>query len=113
MNSDAWSNVAARMHEAWQFTKDFLLLLEKQFNVKPILYTNRDFYKNYFANEADFKPYCFWIAHYHVANLSMPDDSKWHFWQHSDRGSVNGINEPVDFNVFYGDSAALRRMCVP
>lgn len=96
-----------------KYTKDFLILLEKQFRVKPIIYTNRDFYKNHFANQPDFKPYCFWIAHYHVTKLTMPDDSKWHFWQHSDRGNVNGINEPVDFNVFYGDSAALRRMCVP
>lgn len=96
-----------------RYTKEFLAILEKHYKVKPILYTNRDFYKNHFANEADFKPYCFWIAHYHVAKLTMPDDSKWHFWQHSDRGSVNGINEPVDFNVFYGDSATLRRMCMP
>ena len=96
-----------------QFTKTYLQILEKQYNVRPIVYTNRDFYKNYFANEADFKPYCFWIAHYYVTDLQMPDDSRWHFWQHSDRGTVNGINEPVDFNVFYGDSAALRRLCVP
>ncbi len=96
-----------------KFTKDFLLLLEKKSGVKPIVYTNRDFYKNHFANEADFKPYCFWIAHYHVADLNMPDDSKWHFWQHSDKGTVNGINQPVDFNVFYSDSATLRRLCIP
>lgn len=96
-----------------KYTKDFLVLLESRLKVKPIVYTNRDFYKNYFANEANFKPYCFWIAHYYVADLKMPDDSKWHFWQHSDQGTVNGINEPVDFNVFYGDSVALRRLCLP
>ncbi len=94
-------------------TKDFLAAVEQNFAVKPIVYTNRDFYKNYFADQPEFKPYCFWIAHYYVTNLEMPDDSKWHFWQHSDRGTVNGINEPVDFNVFYGDSATLRRLCVP
>jgi lysozyme len=43
----------------------------------------------------------------------MPGSEDWHFWQHSDRGNVNGINERVDFNVFNGDSAALRRICVP
>ncbi len=96
-----------------KFTKDFLVLLQQQTGAKPIVYTNRDFYKNHFADQPEFKPYCFWIAHYHVADLSMPDDSKWHFWQHSDRGAVNGINEPVDFNVFYGDSLTLRRMCIP
>lgn len=96
-----------------KYTKDFLALVQQQTGVKPMVYTNRDFYKNHFADQPDFKPYCFWIAHYHVAELNMPDDSKWHFWQHSDRGSVNGINEPVDFNVFYGDSLTLRRLCIP
>lgn len=94
-------------------TKTFMDILEKHYGVKPILYTNRDFYKRYFADQPDFKPYILWIAHYHVEELSMPDDAKWHFWQHSDEGHVNGINEKVDFNVFYGDSAALRRICVP
>ncbi|HND87798.1 MAG TPA: GH25 family lysozyme, partial [Saprospiraceae bacterium] len=95
------------------YTKEFLNLLEKHYRVRPILYTNRDFYKQYFAGQEDFKGYRFWIAHYHVADFDMPDDEEWHFWQHSDRGNVNGINELVDFNVFNGDSAALRRLCLP
>jgi lysozyme len=96
-----------------RYTKEFMNLLEKHYKIKPILYTNRDFYKQYFANEPDFKPYILWIAHYHVSELTMPDDAKWHFWQHSDKGTVNGINEKVDFNVFNGDSAAFRRLCLP
>jgi lysozyme len=94
-------------------TKTFMDILERHYGVKPILYTNRDFYKRYFADEPDFKPYILWIAHYNVNELSLPDNANWHFWQHSDEGRVNGINEKVDFNVFYGDSADLRRICVP
>ncbi|MCC6282078.1 MAG: glycoside hydrolase family 25 protein [Saprospiraceae bacterium] len=94
-------------------TKDFLNILEKHYKVRPILYTNRDFYKNYFSDHEDFKNYRFWIAHYHVSDFDMPGDEKWHFWQHSDRGNINGINERVDFNVFNGDSVALRKLCVP
>ncbi len=30
------------------------------------------------------------------------DGMAWRFWQHSDRGQVDGINGPVDFNVFNG-----------
>ncbi len=96
-----------------KYTKEFLNLLEKQYNVRPILYTNRDFYKRYFANHEDFKGYRFWIAHFHVTSFDMPGDENWHFWQHSDRGNVSGINERVDFNVFNGDSAALRKLCIP
>jgi len=96
-----------------RYTKEFLNILEKYYKVRPILYTNRDFYKINFADEEDFKNYLFWIAHYHVSDFDMPGDEDWHFWQHSDRGNVNGINERVDFNVFNGDSAALRKLCVP
>jgi len=96
-----------------KYTKEFLELLEKHYQVRPILYTNRDFYKNYFADNEAFKGYRFWIAHYHVSDFDMPGDEAWHFWQHSDRGNVNGINERVDFNVFNGDSVALRKLCLP
>jgi lysozyme len=96
-----------------KYTKEFALILERHYRIKPIIYTNRDFYKKYFADEADFKPYILWIAHYHVNELNMPDSSKWHFWQHSDRGQVNGINEKVDFNVFNGTLTELKQLCVP
>ncbi len=96
-----------------RYTKEFLALIEKYYKIRPILYTNKDFYKRFFADNEDFKGYRFWIAHYYVTDFDMPDDQKWHFWQHSDRGNVNGINEQVDFNVFNGDSAELRALCVP
>jgi lysozyme len=96
-----------------KYTREFLQILEKHYKVRPILYTNRDFYKNHFADQPDFANYRFWIAHYHVADLKLPGENDWHFWQHSDRGNVNGINERVDFNVFNGDSAALRKLCLP
>lgn len=96
-----------------KYTKECLVLLEKHYKTRPILYTNRDFYKNYFADQEAFKGYRFWIAHYHVADFDMPGDEDWHFWQHSDRGNVNGINEKVDFNVFNGDSLELRKLCLP
>jgi lysozyme len=95
------------------YTKEFLTLLEKYYKVRPILYTNKDFYKKYFVDEDEFKGYRFWIAHYHVADLNMPGEEDWHFWQHSDRGNVTGITERVDFNVFNGDSVALRKLCLP
>lgn len=94
-------------------TKMFMDLLQKHYGVKPILYTNRDFYKNHFANEPDFEAYPRWIAHYRTNRLSLPDDSDWQFWQHNDEGRVNGINEPVDFNVFQGNLSELKKLCVP
>jgi lysozyme len=94
-------------------TKAFLTLLERHYGVKPILYTYKDFYKNHFADQPEFKGYRLWIAHFHVTSLNMPGSADWHFWQHSDRGSVSGINARVDFNVFNGELSDLQRLCVP
>lgn len=96
-----------------RYTLECIKILEKYYKIKPILYTNRDFYKNYFVGNEDFKGYRFWIAHYYVTDFDMPGDAEWHFWQHSDRGNVNGINERVDFNVFNGDSTDLKKLCLP
>jgi len=96
-----------------KYLKMFLDALHRHYGVRPIVYTNRDFYKNYFAHQADFKPYVFWIAHYYVEELRLPDGAAWHFWQHSDRGRIAGIAGRVDFNVFKGDSTALRELCLP
>ncbi len=96
-----------------KYLKVFLDSLQRHYGVRPIIYTHRDFYKRHFANQPAFKPYAFWIAHYYVGELSMPDDADWHFWQHNDQGSIRGIEGRVDFNVFRGDSAALRKLCLP
>lgn len=93
-----------------RYTLRFLQLLERRYGVRPILYTNRDFYRQHFAGVTDFERYPLWIAHYYVEALSLPDDRRWHFWQHNDGGRVNGIRYATDFNVFNGDSVALRRL---
>ena len=90
--------------------KRWLETAETYYNVKPIIYTNVDFYKRHLGSEFDNYP--LWVAHYYQP-IQPRINRGWIFWQHSDRGNVNGINEPVDFNVFYGDEAALRRLCIP
>lgn len=81
--------------------------VEKNYGIKPIIYTNIDFYEKYF--QQGFEEYPLWIAHY-----LQPDKpriiNKWVFWQHSENGRVNGIKAPVDFNVFYGDSADFNQL---
>ena len=66
------------------------------------------FYKAYLKD--DFAKYPFWIAHY--GQLYRPRiDNKWHFWQYSCEGNVNGIKANVDFNVFNGSKADLEALC--
>lgn len=91
----------------------FMQALEKHYRVKPILYTNLDFYKTYFADDPAFAGFPRWIAHYRTPRLVMPGDIGWHFWQHNDNGRVNGINADVDFNVFNGSLQDLNKLAIP
>ncbi len=89
--------------------KEWLDIVENHYGVKPIIYTNVDFYKRNLGNEFDSYP--LWVAHYY--QLQQPRiDRGWVFWQHSDIGLVNGINGKVDFNVFNGDSTAFRNLLI-
>ncbi len=84
--------------------------IEGYYGVKPIVYTNADFYKNYLQGYLD--DYPLWVAHYlqpHQPRITRD----WAFWQHSESGTVAGIYGKVDFNVFNGDSVAFRSLLIP
>lgn len=90
--------------------KDWLDVVENYYAVKPIIYTNVEFYEKYLKGYFD--EYPLWVAHY--VQPSKPRISRnWIFWQHSEQGRVNGIVSKVDFNVFNGDSREFRSLLVP
>ncbi|KIC92066.1 glycoside hydrolase family 25 protein [Flavihumibacter sp. ZG627] len=81
--------------------KAFLNRLEAHYGVKPIIYTNVEFYNKFL--KGDFDNYPLWVAHY--LRKDRPRIARnWAFWQYSETGNVNGIRGKVDFNVFNGDS---------
>ncbi len=89
--------------------KKWLEIVENHYQVKPIIYTNIDFYKRNLGSEFDNYP--LWVAHYF--QLAQPRISRsWIFWQHSDQGRVNGIVSKVDFNVFSGDSLEFKNLLI-
>ncbi len=88
---------------------DWLLAVEAHYHVKPIIYTNTFFYKNYLGKKFD--QYPLWVAHYLVKDKPTIDRD-WIFWQHNETGQVNGINAYVDFNVFNGDSTAFKKLLI-
>lgn len=90
--------------------KEWLDIVENHYKVKPIIYTNVDFYKQNLGEEFD--DYPLWVAHYYEQRQPRIKRD-WHFWQHSDRGRVSGITQPVDFNVFRGDSADFKELLIP
>lgn len=90
-----------------QRVKAWLYATELAYGVRPIIYTNVDFYKKYLAGEFD--DYPLWAAHYLQPNEPRINRS-WHFWQHSEKGKASGIAANVDFNVFNGDSTEFAEL---
>ena len=89
--------------------KKWLDVAENYYHVKPVIYTNVDFYNHYLGTEFD--EYPLWVAHYYQP-LQPRINRGWIFWQHSDGGRVNGILSKVDFNVFGGDSLEFKKILI-
>lgn len=87
----------------------FLNRLERHYGMKPIIYTSYK-YKKHYLDTPEFAGYPLWIAHYYVDTLSYA--GSWQFWQHTDYGTVPGIENSVDLNVFNGTLDELQRYLV-
>lgn len=89
--------------------RKWLETVEQHYGVKPIIYTNVDFYKQRLGG--DFDEYRLWIAHYYQPGRPRIQRD-WLFWQHSEEGRVNGILSKVDFNIFNGDSTDFKALLI-
>lgn len=88
--------------------KIFITLLEKEYGVKPIIYTGYRFFHNHLQGAA-YQNYPFWVAHYGKKDLSFREH--WKFWQFTCKGRVKGIRGAVDLNVFKGGMYELNQLC--
>jgi len=89
--------------------KKWLETVENYYHVKPIIYTNIEFYNRRLGS--DFDQYPLWVAHYYQPHQPKIK-REWIFWQHTDEGRVNGILPKVDFDVFSGDSLEFKNILV-
>lgn len=105
---DVENTFGASKPDLQQRVADWLLMAEKKYKTRPIIYTNVDFYNLYLAGKFD--DYPLWVAHYLVHD--RPRIENWIFWQHNESGRVDGIEPAVDFNVFNGDSTSFQQMLV-
>lgn len=88
----------------------WLKTVEAATGIRPMIYTNLDYYKRYISG--NFAGYPIWIASYNnVRGVSLPDKRQWWFWQFSDQARCNGASERVDLNVFIGNEAQLAAIC--
>ena len=72
-----------------------LELMEREYGVKPIIYTSEKVYKTHFAGKK--------YAKYHIfiANYRSYPTTRFTLWQYTERGHCSGISGYVDFNRFH------------
>ncbi len=90
--------------------KEWIIVIEKEYKTKPILYTNMKMYHKYFEGQLEDHPV--WIARYNSRIPYLSPNKNWDFWQYGNRGRLAGIKGHVDFNVFRGTQHELEKMCV-
>jgi lysozyme len=83
--------------------------VESHYGVKPIIYASYKF-KTKYLNDPVFDSYPYWIAHYYVDSVRYQGD--WKFWQHTDVGTLPGIDEEVDLNVFNGSLSEMKGLLI-
>lgn len=88
--------------------KNWLELVEKEYHIKPIIYTGDSFYKDNLKGKG-YEDYPIWIANYNK-NIRSPKVKNWIIWQFSDKGKASGIGEFVDLNVFDGNEKVFKLM---
>jgi lysozyme len=77
--------------------------LQEHYGCKSIVYSGANFYNQYLSDSC--KGFPLWVAHYYEGAPDIARD--YVMWQHNDKGTVDGIDAPVDFNVAAGSLASL------
>lgn len=86
----------------------FLAGLQQASGRMPMIYTGPGFWNG--LGTAAFGGYPLWVAEYGVSQPRLPDGwTSWAFWQHSESGSVPGIQGAVDLDVFNGPLPAFQQ----
>jgi len=88
--------------------QNWLTIVEKQFGVKPIIYTGEKYFEDFL--QEDFPNYKFWIANYNPWKEKIEDE--YLMWQFTEKAKLHGVNELVDVNVFNGNVDDLKNVCI-
>lgn len=79
----------------------WLSAVEQKLGLTPMIYTAPSYWNEYMP--AGFGKYPLWVAEYGVSEpKSVNGWSGWTFWQHSQSGTVSGIEGTVDLDYFNG-----------
>jgi lysozyme len=88
--------------------KRWLKHVEKRMHHRPYIYMSPSMGQ---VLGRHFRRYQLWLAHYETDCPRVPDGwRRWIFWQHSNKGRVDGISGDVDLDQFAGSARALKRL---
>lgn len=72
----------------------------------PVIYTNRDYLRNYFDMNkitAAVGEVFVWYARYGLSKLPASEENIPDIWQYTSKGKIDGVSGNVDINKFYTD----------
>ena len=77
-------------------------LFEKEYGVKPLIYTGRNFYNRNIHGNPRLSEYKYFIASYSLDEPELNGNDDYLLWQYSATGRVSGIRGNVDMSRFVG-----------
>ena len=78
----------------------FLILVEKEYQQKPLVYTYTNFYNKYLSGALD--GYKLMVAQYNDKEPVLNDEHDIFAWQYTGKGHINGVNGYVDKSRLLG-----------
>ncbi|MDD7461587.1 MAG: GH25 family lysozyme [Prevotellaceae bacterium] len=88
----------------------FVDLIKAKYGVTPIIYTYTNYYNKMLAPK--FNRLHLFIAQYNKIPPVIKGVGRHNVWQHTDRGFVDGIDRPVDLNIF-AEGTTLEDLLMP
>ncbi len=78
----------------------FLILVEKAYQQKPLVYTSSNFYDQYLCGMLN--GYRLMIARYNKVAPTLKDGRDYELWQYSAKGHIDGVTGYIDKSRFMG-----------
>lgn len=88
--------------------KNWIDLVEKHYQVKPILYSGEHYYVTHLKEW--FPDHILWIANYNFFVEKIKPE--WDFWQFTEKGVIPGIDGKVDLNIYSGTRSDIRKIVI-
>jgi len=85
----------------------FIRLIEEHYQKKVIIYVIDNFYNDFLVGK--FPDNHYWLRGIY-GKPEFENHPEWTFWQHSNRGRIEGIEGFVDLNVFNGSEADFNNL---